>query len=264
MLKKYSYAAAVILSFLLLSSLLTAQETKSAASAADVQSLIKAGDDLYELRDDARNVLKAIDKYKAAMDADQKNFETAWRLARAYYFYGTKLSEDDKDARKKTYDKGLQWSKIAIKINDKRVEGHFWYGVNLGSWGEANGVTKSLSIRHELEDVMLKTAKIDEEYEGAGAYRVLGRMKYRLPGIFGGDNDLSIEYLRKAVKIAPTHTMNYVFLAETLMDEDQYVEAKKLLEKVISMDPDPRWIPESKKDKEDARVLLEDVKEELE
>jgi tetratricopeptide (TPR) repeat protein len=236
----------------------------SPSSFSDIQTLIKDGDDLYAARDDARNVLKAIDKYKAALEIDQKNYEATWRISRAYYYYGTKLSEDDSDGRKQSFEKGMHWAKIAMKFNNDRVEGHFWHGVNLGSWGEANGVMKSLSIRHDLEDTMLKTAKIDEEYEGAGSYRVLGRLKFRLPGIFGGDNDLSIEYLRKAIKIAPTHTMNYIFLAETLMDEDEYVEAKKLLEKVIAMEPDPRWIPEAKRDKEDAKKLLKDVLEELE
>lgn len=236
----------------------------SLSASGDVQALIKDGDDLYAARDDARNVLKAVDKYKAALEIDQKNYEATWRISRAYYYYGTKLSEDDADGRKQSFDKGMHWAKIAMKFNNNRVEGHFWLGVNLGSWGEANGVMKSLSIRHDLEDTMLKAAKLDEEYEGAGSYRVLGRLKFRLPGIFGGDNDLSIEYLRKAVKIAPTHTMNYIFLAETLMDEDEYVEAKKLLEKVIAMEPDPRWIPEAKRDKEDAKSLLIEVREELE
>jgi tetratricopeptide (TPR) repeat protein len=237
---------------------------KTSSVSGDVQSLIKEGDDLYAARDDAKNILKAIDKYKAALEIDQKNFEAVWKISRAYYYYGTKLSEDDKDGRKQTFEKGKHWAQIAMKFDNNKVDGHFWYGVNLGSWGEANGVMKSLSIRHDLEDEMLKAAKLDETYEGAGSYRVLGRLKFRLPGIFGGDNDLSIEYLRKAVKIAPTHTMNYVFLAETLMDEDEYVEAKKLLEKVIAMEPDPRWIPEAKRDKEDAKRLLKEVLEELE
>jgi tetratricopeptide (TPR) repeat protein len=241
-----------------------AEAKPASASYADVQALITDGDDLYLLRDDARNVMKAIDKYKAALEIDQKNYEAIWKISRAYYFYGTKLSEDDDEGRMKTFDKGMYWAKMAMKNSGNRVEGNFWYGVNLGSWGEANGVMKSLSIRHDLEDAMLKSAKIDEEYEGAGSYRVLGRLKFRLPGIFGGDNDLSIDYLRKAIKIAPTHTMNYVFLAETLMEEDEYEEAKQLLEKVISMEPDPRWIPEAKKDKENAKELLAEVLEELE
>lgn len=268
MFRKIAYAL-TILSLLMLTAIVYSQAKAAdakaaAASPADIQALIKEGDDLYLLRDDARNVMKAIDKYKAALELDQKNYEAIWKISRAYYFYGTKLSDEDDEGKKKSFDKGKYWAKLAIKNSPNSVDGHFWYGVNLGSWGEANGVMKSLSIRHELEDVMLKSAKISEEYEGAGAYRVLGRLKFRLPGIFGGDNDLSIEYLRKAVKIAPTHTMNYVFLAETLMDEDEYLEAKKLLEKVISMEPDPRWIPEAKKDKAIAQELLVEVIEELE
>jgi tetratricopeptide (TPR) repeat protein len=260
---------AIVMTLLILPVCLKAQaktETvkESPAVTVDVQTLIKEGDDLYAARNDAKNLLKAIDKYKAALEIDAKNYEASWKISRAYYSYGSKLSEDDKDARKQTFEKGKHWSRIAMKFDNNRVEGHFWYGVNLGSWGEANGVMKSLSIRHELEDEMLKAAKFDETYEGAGAYRVLGRLKFRLPGMFGGDNDLSIEYLRKAIKIAPTNTMNYVFLAETLMDEDEYTEAKTLLEKVISMEPDSRWITETKKDKEDAKLLLKEVMEELE
>ena len=39
---------------------------------------------------------------------------------------------------------------------------------------------------------------------------------------------------------------------------------EKLLEKVIAMEPDPRWVPEAKRDKEDAKRLLLEVQEELE
>jgi tetratricopeptide (TPR) repeat protein len=186
-------------------------------------------------------------------------------MSRAYYYYGAHVDEDDTDLKKDLFDKGMRWGALTVKHYPDKYEGHFWYGVNCGSWGEANGVLKSLGMRHDIEREMLKVIKLGgEKYEGAGAYRVLGRLEYRLPGLFGGDNDESIKYLKKSVELAPTHTMNYLFLAETLMEEDMYEEAKKYLEIMLKMPADPQWIPEAKEDKAKGRVLLTEVLEELE
>lgn len=250
--------------FALLSFLMTSAVMLHAADKGKLENIIKQGDKFYAKREKMLNVSQAINTYKEAVKLDKNCFEAVWRLSRTYYYYGTRISEKYDDRRKTVFNEGMEWGKKAKKIDPKRPEGYFWYGTNLGSWGEANGVMKSLSIRHDLEEVMLKTAKIDPAYEAAGAFRVLGRLKFRLPGLFGGDNDESIEYLRKAIKLGPTSTMNYVFLAETLMDEDDYTGAKKALEKAIKMTPDPRWLPEAKKDKAQAKDLMIEVLEELE
>ncbi len=254
--------AVILVLLMLLCSLLSAD--KAVDKTEKVNELIKQGDLLYHQRAKLVNVNRAIAKYKEAIKLDPGSFDAMWRLSRVYYYYGTRVDEDFDDRRMEIFNEGKTWGMKAFELKPKRPEGHFWFGVNLGSWGEANGVLKSLSIRGDLEDSMKRVARIDESYEGAGAYRVLGRMKFRLPGLFGGDNDESISYLRKAVKLGPTNAMNYVFLAETLMDEDEYIEAEKLLKKCINMEPDPRWIPETKIDKKNARELLEEVREELE
>jgi len=229
-----------------------------------VMQIIKAGDELYSKRENLQNVMKAIDKYKEALEIDGKCYEAVWRISRAYYYYGWRLDEDDDEGKKEMFGRGIHWGKIAVKYGGDRPDGHFWLGVNYGCWGEANGVFKSISMVDDVEEEMHETIKIDPSYEGGGPYRLLGRMEYRLPGLLGGDNDDSIKYLRKAIELGPNNTQNYLFLAETLMEEDEYVEAKRLLEKVISMKPDPRWINEAKEDRAIAKELLIEVKEELE
>ncbi|MBN2136154.1 MAG: hypothetical protein JW737_10510 [Acidobacteria bacterium] len=225
---------------------------------------IMEGDQAYAKRSDAKQVVKAVDAYRDAWKANNNSYEAMWKLAKAYWYWGNITPEDDDEKRMDLHQKGKIWAQSAMKANPKGAEGFFWYGVNLGAWGEANGVTKSLSIRGDLEEFMKKTVAIDPVLEGGGAYRVLGRLKFRLPGLFGGDNDESIAYLKKAIEVGPTNSMNYIFLAETLMDEDDYKGAKDALEKVINMQPDPRWIPETEQDKKRAKELLKEVMEELE
>jgi hypothetical protein len=67
------------------------------------------------------------------------------------------------------------------------------------------------------------------------AYTILGKIYHELPGwpISFGDDDKSIQFLRKALSISPTNRYNYLFLVEVLLNEGYEKEAKQKLEKVF-------------------------------
>jgi tetratricopeptide (TPR) repeat protein len=117
-------------------------------------------------------------------------------------------------------------------------------------------VLKSLFLKKDIIREMNAVVKINETYEGAGAYRVLGRVYFKVPGLFGGSNQKSKMYLEKGKKICPTNTLTLLYLAETYWALDQDQEAIRTLEEIINLTPDERWVPETRVEKLEAVRLL--------
>jgi len=211
----------------------------------------------YEQRADPARARAALDLFARAAVADPLSYEARWEGARASYFYGNYTRGDASDSEKMgLFQDGIDRAKAAVALRPDGVEGHFWLGVLYGVYGEAKGIFKALSMVPDIRKEMDFCLQKDETVECFGAYRVLGRLYYKLPGFKGGDNQKSLEYLEKAVKGCPGNALSKLYYAETLKDEDQDAKAIGLLKEIVSNPPDPRWVPEHASIKATAERLL--------
>jgi tetratricopeptide (TPR) repeat protein len=160
------------------------------------------------------------------------------------------------DEKLKIFKQAMDLSKKMIALRPNRVEGHYWLGVHTGSYGETRGVLKSLFLKNDIISEMNKSAAIDGAYEGGGAYCVLGRLYFKVPGLFGGSNKKSRLNLEKCRQIAPKNATNLRFLAETYWDMGEKELAIKTLQELLDMVADPDMVPETEKDKAEGRKLL--------
>ncbi|MCB2225573.1 MAG: TRAP transporter TatT component family protein [Desulfarculaceae bacterium] len=224
-----------------------------AALAAGAAELIQQADAAYALRTDLAKAKEAAALYEKALAADPKSEEAAWKLARAEYWVGM---HSPKDAKLAIFEKGVNAAKRAIAINPKSLPGHYWLGVSYGVYGSAKGIMESLSLVDPIKEEMATVIKLDPNYEAGGPYRVLGRLYFKLPGLFGGDNDKAIENLKIAVKKGPHRYINQIYLAEIYYDEDMVGEAKALLDAVVAGPVEPGYEPETVEWKAQARKML--------
>ncbi|RJX34687.1 MAG: hypothetical protein C4525_06445 [Desulfarculus sp.] len=223
------------------------------AAAAGPAEQIKQADALYVQRADLAKAQQAAELYQQALQADPKSEEAAWKLARALYWVGNHAA---KDKQVEIFDRAVKAGQQAVAINPQSLPGHFWLGVAYGVYGNAKGVLKSLSLVNPIKQEMALVIKMDPGYEAGGAYRVLGRLYFKLPGLFGGDNDLAIKNLRTAVAKGPKRYLSHIYLAEVLIKEGQEDAARKYLQMVVSGPADPGFEPEDKEWKATAQKML--------
>ena len=197
--------------------------------------LIKKADKLFKKRGEGDKVAtaqEAKEAYEKVLAVAPEDVEARWKLARILYWIGNHTRDDE--AKKKIFEEGIRYSQEALQRDDNCMECHFWLGVSYGKFGEVNGILNSLGLVPYVEESMKKVLSLDEQYEQAGAYRVLGRLCHKVPG----RDDEAKEYLLKAIEVGPDNLMNYRFLAEFLLDEgsgdEDKAEAKRLLEKIIN------------------------------
>lgn len=240
------------------------------AFAQSAEEKLKAAEQAYAEREidpaGLAKVQQAIALYdELANDAEAPKNKAFYlgRKSEALNFLGN--ATEDKTNKIKIHDEGMAAADSAIqafgisdasKMDDATIENLkksspqdletiafaiYFKAVNLGQWGQANGVTTSLKRWPELRSLnenVIKLGKRDiAEY---GPNRVLGRAYYKIPGIFGGDNKKAKKYLGEAVnKTLATgrnisrNGYNNLYYAEVLKAVGERDAAKALLKEFL-------------------------------
>jgi tetratricopeptide (TPR) repeat protein len=210
-------------------------------------------DALYRERQDLTRAREAAAIWDARLKADARDFESAWKLARALYWLGGHGAES---ARRADLERGIAAARRAIALDSGRPEGHFWMAANMGGLAESFGLRQGIKYRGAIRDALETVLKIDPAFQHGSADRALGRWYYKVPGLFGGSRTKSEEHLRKSLTYNPNSHSSRFFLAETLFAMDRDAEAIAELQKILEAPIDPEWGPEDREFKEKARRRL--------
>ena len=211
-------------------------------------------DALYAQREDLASARKAAEIWAARLAADPRQFEAAWKLARARYWLGGHAPEAE---RKPTLEAGIAAARSAIAAQPQRPEGHFWLAANMGALAESFGLRQGLKYRGDIKAALLTVLKIDPAFQQGSADRALGRWYFKVPGLFGGSRKKSEEHLRRSLEFNPNSTASRYFLAETLIESNRRQEARTELQRVLDAPAHPDWAPEDREFKAKAKTLLE-------
>jgi tetratricopeptide (TPR) repeat protein len=216
-------------------------------------------DALYADRASLASARRAADLWVAMLAADARNFDAAWKLARAAYWLGGHAPDAE---RRGFLERGIDAGRKAIALQPNRPEGHFWMAANMGALAESYGVRQGLKYRKPVKEALETVLRLDAGFQGGSADRALGRWYFKVPRLFGGNRRLAETHLRKSLTYSPDSTVSHFFLAELLLDEGRIPEGRAELEKVLAAPPDPDWAPEDRDFKEKARHALGTTKEE--
>ena len=220
---------------------------------------ITEADTLYEGREDMNKARVAVASLRHARVADPGSYEAAWKLARASFYVGDRT--ESRAERNDMFSEGTEAGKAAVKLQPDKPEGHFWLGANYGG-SAANSMIANLSSFQDIKREMETVLKLDESYQGYSAYLGLGRLYLQAPKVLGGDTGKAIEYLEKGVKLNPNHGLMRFHLAQAYQSANREAEAKKQIEALTAITPDPKFVAEHKAAVEKGKKLLEKMEAE--
>jgi tetratricopeptide (TPR) repeat protein len=215
-------------------------------------------DRLYEQREDPAKSLAAAAIWERRLAARADDFESAWKLARACYWLGGHVAPAD---RRKQFDRGIEAARGAVSIHPQQPEGHFWLAANMGGMAEAAGIRGGLKYRGDIKRELETVLALDASFQKGSADRALGRWYFKVPKLFGGNRQKSLEHLRRALAYDPNDAASLSFLADTLLDLDRREEARQTLEKLVTVPIDPEWAPESREFQRQAAATLARLRE---
>jgi tetratricopeptide (TPR) repeat protein len=210
-------------------------------------------DALYAQREDLAKARQAADAWAQRLKANPKDFESAWKLAKALYWLG---GHGPEATRRADLEAGIAAANQGVVLDPKRPEGYFWKAANMGALAESFGVSQGIKYRKPVREALETVLKIDPKFQAGSADRALGRWYYKVPGLFGGSNAKSEQHLRKSIEYDPNSTASHFFLAETLLDMGRKADARAALQKVLDAPIDAEWAPEDREFKQKAKALL--------
>lgn len=237
-----------------------ASESPASTGSADAKMAtdkVAEAEPLYEGREDMNKARLAVTTLRQAHAADYGNYEAAWKLSRAAFYVGDRT--DNETERDNMFREGTDAGKAAAALQPNKPDGHFWLGANYGGTA-AHSTLSNLSSFTDIKMEMETVLKLDESYQGYSAYLGLGRLYLSAPRVLGGDVSKAIEYLEKGVKLNPNNSVMRYYLAEAYETNKRDADAKKQLETILTMTPDPKYTAEHKDTIEKARKLQEKIR----
>jgi hypothetical protein len=222
----------------------------------NVLAVVGRADDLYLRRAEPGAVRESVMVLSGAHGGTDR-YEVQWRLARALFFLGQEAGS--RDSSRQFYAAGIGAGERAIVLNQERVEGHFWVGVNLALFAEVSRGIRGLRALRSARSELKRAIEIDERYHGAGPLRVLGRLEHKSPKFVGGSRKRSRELLERALAIAPCNSVSLLYAAELAVSNGESKHASKLLESLLECPGDNDWEFEQSRDRRRAVELLAEL-----
>ena len=219
-------------------------------------AVIGRADELYSQRAEPGSVRESVMVLSGAQGGADR-YEVQWRLSRALFFLGQEAGA--RDSGKQLFAAGIGAGERAVELNKDRVEGHFWVGVNLALFAEANGGLRGARALRWAGLELKSAIEIDERYHDAGPLRVLGRLLHKAPRLLGGSRKRSRVLLERALSIAPSNSVTLIYAAELAITNGEFDRASDLLRQVIEAPIETDWEFEGNRDRQLARSLLERI-----
>lgn len=229
----------------------TEEPVNNTQSAA---TYIAQADQLYAQREDLMRLRQAIPLLRQARAVEPSNYDAAWRLAKFNYYLATHTNNNDE--RDKAFREGIEAGKAAVKLQDGKPEGHFWLGANYGASTQAESLT-GLATVEDIRNEMNAVLRLDEGYQDGSAYMVLGLVDLKAPKMLGGDPQKAVEEMEKGLRFGEGNSFLHLHLAEAYLAVGRNQDARKQLDTIISMTPDPNYLPEYKEAAAEARRMME-------
>jgi tetratricopeptide (TPR) repeat protein len=218
-------------------------ETTPANAGESTAELIAQADKLYAEREDQARLRAGIALLKRARSLEPGNYEASWRSAKFNYYLGAHTP--DTAERDKAFQDGAEAGKAAVALQPEKPDGHFWLGANYGGTAQHStlaGLTSMDDITTEMETVL----KLEEGYQGGSAYMALGQLYLEAPRMLGGNAQKAVATLEKGLRFGENNSLYRLHLAEAYLAVKRNDDARKQLDAIDALKPDPAYLPEYK------------------
>jgi len=145
--------------------------------------------------------------------------------------------EVEKDQKEAAFASLAEKAHVWSSQNTGKVESLIWQAIIESSYAGAKGGLGALSLMEEARDLLLKAESMEPAALNGSIYTSLGSFYYMTPGwpIGFGDDDKALEYLNKAMSIAPNDMDANYFMGDYWLEEHKYKKATKYLQEVIDL-----------------------------
>jgi tetratricopeptide (TPR) repeat protein len=235
------------------------------SNAQDVTSLIIEGKKLKTQFKDEESIVK----FEEALKKEPENIE-ALQLA-SYQLSITGERKKTKEEKQKYFERAKSYAEKAVKLDPQQAESHYDLALALGRISLLADSEEKLKNAKLIKSEAEKAIALDPKH--AGAYHILGRLNREIANmsaikvmaakaLYGGiPEDCTFtkanDYFQKAIALNPKYILYYYDAALNFDYMNKKAEAKKLLEKALTL---PMSTPDDPYRINDCKRLLEKLR----
>jgi tetratricopeptide (TPR) repeat protein len=216
-------------------------ESRLQEDPAAVAAAVTGSDELLKQRAEVPKLGEAVSLLASARRSNPRVFELEWRFARASYFLGKQTS--DRAEASTAFTDGRDAGEIASRLDPSRADGYFWYAANLGELGRMNRLTVGITSVPAIRAAMNKVLELKPDYEKTSAYDALALIELEMR-MTGGSPEKAVELLQKGLETERDNVNLHLHLATAFLALRKNDEARRELETVLHMKPNPSYAVE--------------------
>ncbi len=219
------------------------------AAALFVTGMTARADDnidqlLYSKLGQQRNTLAGLKELMKQAETELKakpdDYGLLWMFAALNYYRGEFYSTKPED-KKKYFTLCKDYADKAVKANPKGIAGHYWLGVGLAKWAEANGVLYSLFSADDILNQMTIVINMDPTYFKGLPFAIRASVYALAPGIISvGDWAKARADIASALKYGKDYRSNYLIIADIYISWGEWNNAAKTIEEGLALPYDKR------------------------
>jgi hypothetical protein len=197
------------------------------------------------------NLKEAVRVYKQAAKENPQSYEARWMGARACRKIAKQAKleelEDWKDICADYGKQGMELAAEAVELRPEGVEGHFYYGICVGSYSDGVSIFTALSegLKDKTRNHLQKAYELNKRYNDATPVMALGRFYEVLPWLAGQDKAKALEYYREALRLMPEDSPYrpelHVFAGRLMLDRGEDRDRARQLLKRAANSSDPYY-----------------------
>jgi hypothetical protein len=189
---------------------------------------------LYADRGNLANAARAAELWAADLQRDPKQFDAAWKLARAKYWLGGHLPDAQ---QKRAFEDGIRAARQAIAAQPSKPEGT---SGSRPAW-RARRVVRSAPGSSAQGNQGRAADGAEDRRSSTGGRSRAGPLVHKVPGLFGGSNRKSEEHLRNALAYNPNSIIDDAVSCRDARGRGQS-RARAVAQKALDAPLDPDWI----------------------
>jgi tetratricopeptide (TPR) repeat protein len=223
------------------------------ATPEAIQKALSDAETAFKDRENLDKLKAAVRELNGVRDPDNRNYQVEWLFAKYSYFLGKYLPNQEEGEA--ILEAGRDAGKVASRVEPNKPDGYFWFAANLGELSKRSPVTVGFRSVSDIKEAMNKVIEIQPDYQGASAYDALGQCELATR-LKGGDAEKAVQYFEKGVELAPDNATTRADLAEAYLAVKRDSDARKQIDYVLQMKPNPDYMPEYRDSVEKAKKLL--------
>jgi hypothetical protein len=141
-------------------------------------------------------------------------------------------TERNADKRIAAYQEGARLARRAWQLRESNAEAHYLYAANLGSAAQLKGVMASALTIRELKVHVSRALELRPDH--APSLHMMGMILEELPWMLGGDAQIALTYLQRAVAVDPKYDHARLDLAKAYIRRQAPDAARRELTVILT------------------------------